>query len=87
MSTEQVEWWKPGYVLEGIACKFADVWDALFGKLETFIRVERAGSWFICEPHEAWEFNGTAYDGDVYITTEVRMTRRQFNNLPEFEGF
>ena len=85
--SNSIQWWKPGLVLEEARCTWADWWDALFGKRETFIRVEHAGSWFICEPREAWEFKGTAYDGDVYVTTEVRMTRRQFNNLPEFGGF
>jgi hypothetical protein len=85
--SSSIQWWKPGHVHQQATMKFADLWDALFGKRETFIRVEHAGSWFICEQREAWEFKGTAYDGDVYVTTEVRMTRRQFNNLPEFEGF
>ncbi len=65
----------------------ANLWDALFGRVETFVKVEHGGSWFICEPRDAWEYKGTASDGDVYITSEVRLTRRQFNNLPVFQGF
>jgi hypothetical protein len=86
MST--IPWWKPPFpAAEQISVRFADLWDALFGKIETFVKVEHDGSYFICEPRDSWEFTGTAPDGDVYILTEVRMTRRQFDNMPEFGGF
>lgn len=83
----QIEWWKPGYVLEGINCRAADLWDALFGKLETFVRIEVDGSWCICEPHDAPDMREGAEDDATYIVTKVSMTRRQFERLPEFEGW
>jgi hypothetical protein len=91
-------WWAPPFPPMPVeAVSFADIWDALFGRLETFCKVELDGSWFICEAkdladYELPERDGdgwcvTAPGGDHYTITRVRMTRREFNNLPEFEGF
>lgn len=76
------------------------LWDDLFGRVETFYRVEVGGAWFICEPGDLCEFDlpnkaeafpdgwaVTVADGDSYTVTPVRMARRQFNALPEFNGF
>lgn len=83
-----IPWWHTPYpTLERPRVLLADLWDALFGRLETFHRVELDGSWFICEPREVWEWLGTAPDGTTYLITDLRMTRRQFNQLPEFDGF
>jgi hypothetical protein len=88
MITEPLPWWHPPYpAIAQARVSIADLWDALFGRVETFYRVELDGSWFICEPREVWEWTGTAPSGDVYRITEVRMTRRQFERLPEFGGF
>jgi hypothetical protein len=88
MNDQQIPWWSPSIPVQADhETTWRDLWDALFGRRETFIRVEHDGSWFICEARNAWEFNGTAADGEVYVTTEIRMTRRQFENLPEFGGF
>lgn len=88
MSGQNLPWWAAATrPVAEVGVRFADVWDALFGRIETFYKVELDGSWFICEPQEVWAFLGVQPDGDFYTITEVRMTRRQFNNLPEFEGF
>ena len=65
----------------------ADLWDALFGRIETFVKVGHGGAWFIAEMNDSREFLTTCDDGDIYTFTEVRMTRRQFEKLPEFAGF
>lgn len=65
----------------------ADMWDALFGRLLTFYRVEHDGSWFICRAHEVHDWLRDEGDSTVYTVTPVRMTQRQFNALPEFKGF
>ena len=62
-----------------------DLCDAVFGQAETFYRVELDGSWCICESKDVADIIGA--DQCEYTVSEVRMTRRQFNNLPEFEGF
>jgi hypothetical protein len=85
--SNSIQWWKPGHVHQQAAMRFADLWDELFGKVETFMRVEYDGSWLICELRDCWEYHNTGPDGERYTITTVRMTRRQFNNLPEFEGF
>lgn len=88
MNAPVIEWWKPGRVIEEARCTWADWFDALFGQRETFVRVEYEGSWCIVEPHEALDIAVSAGNEVLdYVITEVRMTRRQFNNLPEFEGF
>ncbi|WOB06517.1 hypothetical protein [Piscinibacter gummiphilus] len=84
---EALPWWRPPFpAIEAAKVRFADVWDALFGKLEVFFKVEYDGSWFICEARDVrdWVCEGGPA---IYTVTEVRMTRRQFNNLPEFAGF
>lgn len=87
MAEQQIQWWKPGHTPEEARRTWADWWDALFGKRETFVRVELDGSWCICEPRDVPDLKVGAEDGDTYIVTEVRMTRRQFERLPEFEGW
>jgi hypothetical protein len=77
-----------------------DLWDALFGRRLTFYCVELDGSWFICSAAELVDFDVadksyvhpdgwcvTAPGGDHYTITKVRMTRRQYDALPEFQGF
>lgn len=87
MSTS-IPWWaKATPAPTEIGMRFADLWDALFGRIETFYRVELDGAWCMVEKRDMWEFTLTAPSGDVYTITEVRMTRRQFDNLPEFSGF
>jgi hypothetical protein len=87
MRAPVIEWWKPGRVIEEARCTWADWFDALFGKRETFVRIELDGSWCIVERIEAWSFMGPTEPGEAYTITEVHMTRRQFDNLPDFEGF
>ena len=62
----------------------ADILDAILGRLRTYYRVELDGSWCICERVD--DILGDE-DREDYTITEVRMTRRQFEALPEFEGF
>jgi len=85
--SNSIQWWKPGHVLDEARCTWADWWDALFGRRETFVRIEVDGSWCICEPHDVPDMRDGAEGDATYIVTEVRMTRRQFERLPEFEGW
>jgi len=87
MAEQQIQWWKPGRVLEEARCAWPDWLDALFGRRETFVRVELDGSWCICEPRDVPDMTVDAEAGETYIVTEVRMTRREFERLPEFEGW
>jgi len=65
----------------------ADYWDAIFGRRETFAKVELDGSWCICEQHDAADIAGEPSGSNVYTIAHVRMTRRQFEALSEFQGF
>jgi hypothetical protein len=89
MTEPMISWWLPPMPPRAPdrPIKLADVWDDLFGKRETFCRVELDGSWLICEWREARDIVGDFEDGDQYKVTPVRMTRRQYEALPEFEGF
>lgn len=51
---------------------------------ETYYRIELDGSWCICKSVEDVIDDE---DRDQYVITEVRMTRAQFEALPEFDGF
>lgn len=55
-------------------------------KLERFIKLEHDGTYCIVEPRDAEmilaDDNETPYD-----VSNVYMTREDFLNLPEFEGF
>ncbi len=64
-----------------------DVLDAVLFPLHVFARVEYDGSSCVMTLDEAQEYQCTAPQGDHYTVTPVLMTRRQFNNLPEFAGF
>lgn len=90
MSTRNIiPWGNPPYPSAPAQRRtFADYWDALFGRRETFARVELDGSWCICELRDATDIAGDwNADSNDYTITQVRMTRRQFEALPEFEGF
>lgn len=82
----RLPWWTKGIENHKPAPRatLADWWDAFFGRLETFYRVELDGSWCIVEPHEVATFTEGP---DRYTIECVEMTRRQFESLPEFEGF
>lgn len=85
-----IPWWRAAIdnPVKRARTTFADVWDALFGRLETFYKVELDGSWCMVESQEVPDWLEPDVSGfDQYTITPVRMTRRQFDNLPEFEGF
>jgi len=89
MSAETViPWWAPA-TPEDVPppTTWRDYWDALFGRLETFYRVELDGSWCMVETADLPSWLEPELDGYAYTVTAVRMTRRQFESLPEFEGF
>lgn len=52
---------------------------------EPFVRVEHDGSFCIMEPHEAQAM--VAEPGGEYITSDIELTRDQFENMKDFEGF
>lgn len=56
-------------------------------KPEPFLRLEHDGSSCVMEPHEARGIIEDADDGHGYTVSEVRMTREQFDALPDFGGF
>jgi len=85
--SNSIQWWKPDYVLEGVRCTWADWLDALFGRRESFARIELDGSWCICEWRGMPDMLRDDDGNNAYVITAVRMTRRQFDRLPEFEGF
>lgn len=86
MCAPALPWWRPPYPAAAEpGPTFADWWDALFGRLETFYRVELDGTWCVCEHVE--DVTGDDSEPHPYVITEVRMTRRQYDNLPEFTGF
>ena len=86
MSTPFIPWWQSAYPSQDPPrMSLRDLWDAIFGRRETFYRVESDGSWCVVEEYEVGEFRHVS--GDRYVVTPVRMTRRQFDALPEFEGF
>lgn len=90
MTDEVIPWWTPPLPEDASKSQpltWRDWWDALLGRLETFYKVEHDGSWFICEAHEVWVYQGTQAHGDTYDITPVQMTRRQYEALPEFTGF
>jgi hypothetical protein len=88
MRAPALPWWRPPYPTTAEPRPtFADWWDALFGRMETFYRVELDGSWCIVDTPEVPDWLQPDLEGYAYVITTVRMTRRQFNNLPEFDGF
>lgn len=57
---------------------------------EEFTRLEYDGTYCIMEPHEAKAMiadENCSEDGVVYDVSTVLLTRDQFDNLKEFEGF
>lgn len=54
-------------------------------KLEEFVKVSHDGVGFVCEQRHLMDM--TEGDTGAYTITTVKMTRDQFENLPEFEGF
>lgn len=67
---------------------FGDVWDAVFGRRLTFYRVELDGSSCLVDRIEVDEYHRqNATEGHGYVITPVRMTQRQVEAMPEFQGF
>lgn len=63
------------------ACASCSKWEPA----EKFIRINYQGSYCIIEPRD---LNDMLDEGDEdYTIEEIYMTRRKFNNLPEFDGF
>lgn len=61
----------------------------LFGR-KRYVRVEHEdGGWFVAYPKEAKALVQFADPGDegAFTLTDVYMTRKQFEALPEFDGF
>jgi hypothetical protein len=88
--SESIQWWKPGHVVEQATCNLADIWDAIFGRQELFAQVDYGGNWCTIELHEVESFTRTeckVEECSSYEITMVRMTRRQFERLPEFGGW
>ena len=57
-------------------------------KLMEFAKVKhRDGGSFVCERDEVSDFIDDAFDPEEYTTEIIRMTRAQFEALPEFPGF
>ena len=55
---------------------------------EEFTRLEYDGGYCIVEPKEAESFIGSDKEhGIEYTVSTVMLTRDQFENLPEFDGF
>lgn len=54
-------------------------------KFEPFVRVEYDGTFCVMEPHEAEAM--VADGGGEYTTSDIQLTRDQFNNMKDFEGF
>jgi hypothetical protein len=55
-------------------------------KLEPFVRIEHCdGGHCVMEPREAAGF--VADGGGEYTTTDIRLTRDQFDKIKDFEGF
>jgi hypothetical protein len=52
--------------------------------LEDFVMVSVNGMHCTMEP---WEADDPEFDDPEYTKTPVKMTRDQFEQLPEFEGF
>lgn len=65
---------------------FADYWNAIFGRRLRFTRVEYDGGWVLCPPEDAEAYIDPEHR-DEYRVTDVYMTQRQFDALPEFQGF
>jgi hypothetical protein len=85
VSAHSIPWWSPGIPVQADhKATWRDLWDALFGRRVLFYKVEHDGSWFICEANDV---NDWMNDGCEYTISHVLMTRRQFENLPEFGGF
>lgn len=88
MAHDMAPWGNPPYPPAPVERKtFSDYWDALFGRRETFAKVDLDGTYCICELHEAADIAGEWSEDNDYTITQVRMTRRQFEALPEFAGF
>lgn len=49
---------------------------------ERFYKIEHDGTYCIME-----QWDQEAFPADEYNVSIIRMTRRKFNELPEFEGF
>lgn len=54
-------------------------------RLDPFVRVEHDGSWCVMEPAELDAFVQGCETG--YKVETVMLTRDQFENIPEFNGF
>lgn len=88
-SSASIPWWLPSFpAIAAPAVTWRDYWDALFGRHETFYKIELDGSWCMVESQEVptWLAPDIGED-DEYTITPVRLTRRQFEALPEFAGF
>jgi len=55
-------------------------------KTEKFIRITFDGSSCTIEPRELKDWLGDE-DEDAYIIEDIFLTRDQYENLPEFQGF
>lgn len=91
MQEEVIPWWTPpvpGEPSKAQPLTWRDWWDALWGRLEPFYKVELDGTWCIVEANEVNDWlKPDLPDGESYTITRVQMTRRQFEALPEFDGF
>ena len=57
-------------------------------KQETYAKVlHRGGGSFVCEQHEVQGYVDDAYDPQSYTVETIKMTREEFDALPDFEGF
>lgn len=45
------------------------------------------GGWIVLENKDVAEFLRNEEDPHLYMIFKVNMTKHQFNNLPEFNGF
>lgn len=52
-----------------------------------FVKITYDGSWVIVRPGEEAAFIDEADDPSEYKIERVRMTMRQFESIPEFDGF
>ena len=84
-----IPWWAPAWPAAAEQrLTWRDWWDALFGRRLTLYRIELDGSWYIGTLEEIEdELRSAGPDFLRFTVMQVRMTRRQFEALPEFEGF
>lgn len=52
-----------------------------------FVRIEHFGSFCICSPENVGDWIADADDPSEYKITDVWMTQKEFDDLPEFKGF